>query len=164
MDMSGMFQAQGIPQGAELLDKMFGPGGKLTATLAPVDDSTVLFAYVGQDRMAQLMTEYDGGEKLGANAGIITTRELLIDGAHVRGYLSPGGMVSLAQRAVKIFAPEDQAPEFPAFPETPPVGFAFKLVSDGLETDMVLPAELIQKAREYGNQFQPQQQPPQLEQ
>jgi hypothetical protein len=29
---------------------------------------------------------------------------------------------------------------------------------------MVLPAELIQKAREYGNQFQPQQQPPQLEQ
>ncbi len=129
----------GIPNPDELkalYEKMFGPGGKMTMAMAPLNDTAVIMRYTPASGLKNLLGAKGPG--LAADPDIVKTASLLPKGAQWAFYVNPKGMRDLVHGAIKAFSP--MPIEVPAFAKTPPVGFAVKLAETGLEFHAVLPA------------------------
>ncbi len=124
----------------KLVEVMVGPGGKMTATLVPVDESTVLIVYRGSAEAKALVKAFkkDGGTE--APPGVAKVAALLPRGAQWVGYLSPKGAMDLVRQGA---AAVGQGQNVPPFPEAPPIGLAVKGSATGKESHLVVPAETI---------------------
>lgn len=145
MDFSGF---PGIDDEAKrMLDKMFGEGGKLTASMAPLNDKMVIVRYSGAKGLQETM------QSLKANAAglsndpqVTKTAAMLPEGSQWAIYISPKGGIELANRAIKMFgAPQ----ELPAFPATPPIGVGIKLSEADLQIHAAVPAAFLQALAQY---------------
>ena len=83
-------------------------------------------------------------------AGVAKTTAMLPAGAQWLGFLSPRGGAAFVARMVKALAPPGAAgvPEIPEFPETSPIGFGVQFSPAGLDTDLAVPADVLEKASE----------------
>jgi hypothetical protein len=150
MDMSFMFGEQEMPPEAEkMIEAMIGEGGKLDMYAAAADDTTVILTYVSKDRLVQTLKAFKEGEaQLCEEPNVAKTAGMLLPGAQWTGFWSPEGTLKLAATMVATIAP--QAPiELPEFPSPAPIGFAVKMSPGVVDTDMVIPADVLEAIPEF---------------
>jgi hypothetical protein len=143
MDLKAYMQGQEIPQVKQMFEMMFGPGAKLPVYLAAADRQTVVGVYISQDRLRDALKAARAGTAgLAADPGVMRTAAQLPAGAQWVGYWNLRGTQQFVARMIASLLP-DAPIKLPEFPETQPVGFAAKLTASGLDTDMVVPAEVL---------------------
>ena len=150
-DMNAALAAQrGSPQATEMFEKMFGEHGKLTVHLLAVDKDKILFSYGSEKTIERQIAALKSGEPgLVSEVSIQETTALLPKEAGLVAYLSPRGAVAWFKNIASLVALPHALGEVPEFPETPAVGFSAKIVSGGLETELVVPTELPKAVKEY---------------
>ena len=158
-DMSGMIEAQPMPQTKQLLEQMMGKGGRLDAYIVAADERTIVLGYVSEEKVAGVVKNLEaGGANLSQDAEVAETAKLLPGDAQMVGYLSPRGAVAMANRFMTMMANGmgDQMPlvEIPDFPETPPLGFTAKVVAGGIEAKSVVPGKVLEALGEYIEQVE----------
>ncbi len=144
-------QAQ-VPEAKKMMELMFGGGGgKINVYMAAADEHTVIGAYVTPQQLAPALKAIrEGKPQLMDEAGVAKTAAMLPAGAQWVGFLSPRGAAAFVSRMVKTVAPPGAqgVPEIPEFPEMPPIGFGVQLSPSGLDTDLAVPAAVLEKASE----------------
>jgi len=145
MDMSFMFGQQEMPPEAEkMIEAMIGEGGKLDMYAAAADDNTVILTYVSKDRLVQTLKAFKAGDaQLCEDANVAKAAGMLLPGAQWTGFWSPEGTLKFAAAIVATVAP-DAPVEIPEFPSPVPVGFAVKMSPGVVDTDMVIPADILE--------------------
>ncbi|MCR4412365.1 MAG: hypothetical protein NUV77_08075 [Thermoguttaceae bacterium] len=130
----------------QLMEAMFGPGGKLVAWLAVADEHTVMVGYTHKAHLERAIQALKQGKPgLGAQADVVKTAGLLPKDATIVVYLSPRGMLAFFQRMIAAVAPPQAAAKIqvPEFPATPPVGLAVSTAPGELRGELVVPSEVL---------------------
>jgi hypothetical protein len=142
MDMSAML-AQMPDQGSQqMLKLMMGESGKITAFFAPADATTVIMAY-GKDAFTEtLAASKKKGQTFAAQPDVAKTMKQLPAGSQWVVFLSPSGLVEFGSTIVQQVAPGGPG-QLPPFPATPPVGFGARLTTEGCDTSLVIPNEVL---------------------
>jgi hypothetical protein len=108
-----------------------------------MDITNVLFSYGSEKTIERMMTALQSGEPgLDQEASIKKIKTLLPKDAGLVAYLSPRGMAAWVKNIATTLMPPGMLGEIPEFPETAAIGFSAKMVPGGLETELVVPAEL----------------------
>ncbi len=152
MNVPQTFGAAQAPQQERIMETFFGPGGKITTWLAPVDEHNIVMGYVSKKHLQQAMAAIKQGKPgLGSDAGVSKTAALLPPDALLIGYLSPQGTMDFIKRmASVIFPPEMKMEEkISEFPKTPPLGFAVTTAHDEVQTCLIIPAEVLLAVPKY---------------
>jgi len=158
MDMSGMAGAD--PNGAKMMDMLFGPGGKLTAYVAAGDANTVVLSYTSLENLKRAIEAQRAAKPgLAADADIAKIAGQLPTGSQWVAYWSPKATIELGKQIFMAAAPPGFAPKFPEFPKTPAIGMAIKLSATGADTSLVIPAEVIAGFGQFIQQIQQMNQP-----
>jgi hypothetical protein len=162
MDMSAMFKnLPNNPASTKMLQMMFGPGGKMTVYIVPIDGTTVAISYINSDNIARVKAACQNPQSsLAADADIAQTAKLLAPGAQWVGYLSPKGFTDLISAFMSSALPPGAAPTIPAFPQTPPIGFAAEQSSKGLDIQIIIPGAALKGVGNYVKQFSGSKAPP----
>lgn len=148
MNMEPFLGQNQPPEAKKMMTLMFGGDGKMNVYFAAADEHTVLAAYVTPQQLAAAVRSLrEGKPPLSAEAGVAQTAAMLPAGCQWVGFLSPRGAAAFVARTVKAVAPPGAA-EIPELPETPPVGFGVKLSPAGLDTDLAVPAAVLEKVSE----------------
>lgn len=134
-----------MPNYDEIMEKVFGPGGKMIAFIAPADEKTVVATYTNKRLLRESLKVVEGTRPgLAGNPQLAKTAAMLPSGAQWVGYFSPQGTIDYLQRVIPALTPEGKtAPQIPDFPQTPPIGFAVKTVEDGVRSHTVVPAAVL---------------------
>jgi len=146
---------EGVPDFADLMEKLLGPGGKVVMLLARADAKTVVAAYTSKEpleRSIEAVAKPEAG--LAADEHVAKTTAMLP--AHPVGvaYWSPKGTVDFARRMIPLFVPEPDAVRLPDFPDTPPVGFALTTAENEARWHVVVPGEVLKAIGAYVRQVQ----------
>ena len=138
-------QVANVPDFDQIMEKLFGPGGKMIAFMAPADKHTIVAAYTSKKLLRECLQVAQGTKPgLAANPDVAKTAAMLPPGSQWVGYISPKGTIDFIKRVIPAFTPEGiDPPELPEFPETPPIGFGTKTTPDGVESQTVVPAAVI---------------------
>ena len=139
------------PNLPNLLEGLFGPGGKIRIFMAAADDHTVVAAYTSRRALKRCLKAAKRPQAaLAADEGIAATAALLPSGAPLVGYWSPKGTVDFLNQAISLFAPVEEVKfVLPDFPETHPVGMATTISADEVQTDLVIPGEVLKAIGAY---------------
>ncbi len=141
-----MGQGQG-PEAKKMLELMFGSDGKMDIYMAAADQQTVVGAYVSPKQLTPAVKAIQEGKPLLTDdASVAKTAAMLPPGAQWVGVLSPRGGAAFVARMMKAIVPPGAqgVPEIPEFPETPPLGFGVQLSPSGLDTDLAIPAAVLE--------------------
>jgi hypothetical protein len=150
MKMPEMPGMENVPNFADVMENLFGPGGKMRIFLVPADEHTVVAAYTSRASLARCVRAVkEAGTALAADPGVAKTAALLPAGAPVVAYWSPQGTIAFANQAIALFAPAEERFELPAFPETPPVGMAGTFSAAEIQWHVVIPAEVLKAVGKY---------------
>jgi hypothetical protein len=162
MDMSAMFKnLPNNPASTKMLQMMFGSGGKMTAYIVPIDGTTVAISYINSDNIARVKAACQNPQSsLAADADIAQTAKLLAPGAQWVGYLSPKGFTDFISAFMSSALPPGAAPTIPAFPQTPPIGFAAEQSSKGLDLQLIIPGAALKGIGDYVKQLSGPKAPP----
>lgn len=144
---------QGGPEAEKMMELMFGAGEMISTYFAVADPTTVLAAYVSPDELVRGVQAIRAGQPpLADEAGAAQTLAMLPPGAQWVGLVSPRGGVAFVARMLKVIqaagAPGPGPEAIPEFPETPPVGIGVLLSPSGLDTDLVIPAAVLEAVSE----------------
>lgn len=153
MDMTSFIAAgQSGPEVEKMMELMFGAGGKMNSYFAAADQTTIVAAYVSPDQLVAAVRALRSGDpRLADEATVAQTLAMLPPGAQWVGLVRPRGGVEFVSRMMKAVQPAGApgvVPEIPEFPETPPVGFGALLSPSGLDTDLVIPAAVLEAVSE----------------
>jgi hypothetical protein len=133
----------------ELMEKMYGPDG-ITMYLAAADEHTVLMAYTDTALLRKaLQTTTDKKKNFSQDANVAGTAKLLPAGAQMVGFWSPSGTMTFVNRLMKLMGVPDTGIQIPAFPDTPPVGFAMTTTPSVVKFNTVVPVETIEAVGSY---------------
>ena len=147
MNMEPFLRGQGQgPEAKKMMELMFGSGGKMDVYMTVADQQTVVGAYVSPKQLAPAVKAIQEGKPLlSDDAGVAKTAAMLPPGAQWLG-LEPArrGRVCSADDESRLFRRAQGVPEIPEFPETPPVGFGVQLSPSGLDTDLAIPAAVLE--------------------
>ncbi len=151
MDMAEMFKKMPKnPASTKMLEMMIGPGGKMTAYIVPIDDTTVAFSYINSDNIARIKAACKNPQgSLANDAHIEQTAKLLPPSAQWVGYLSPKGLTDFVGGMVSAMVPAGAKAAIPEFPKTPPIGFAAEQSTKGLDVTIVVPGDAIKALGTY---------------
>lgn len=137
-----------------IFESMFGPGGKVTAFMAPKGNDTVVTAY--NRRLLRQLLEAAGPPEpsLADDESIAETVRMLPADAQGLMLINPRGLMDLSMFMVKAFLP-DAGGLLPQgeFPDTPPLGLAFGAGREGWLLHVAVPKGLIAGAKQFGRQL-----------
>ncbi len=124
---------------------LLGPDRDVVAYLAAADEHTIVAGYRSEAALRRGLRAARRPEAgFAAKADVAKTAALLPDDAQAVAYLSPKGMMSLVNHIEAKFAmPGASATYLPAFPATPPIGIAFKIVPHQIQTTVIVPPEFF---------------------
>jgi hypothetical protein len=165
VDMKPFFaQQQQIPEVAAMMDKMMelmvGSGGKMDVYMAVADETTILGAYVSKERLVETLKNFrEGKAQLADDPLVAKTAAMLPKGSHGVVYWSPSGTLAFVSQLMTTLAPEAAA-QIPEFPPTPPLGVAVKLSAGSLDTDLVVPAPVMEAIAELVRKTMATRKPP----
>ena len=103
----------------KMMEHFFGPEGKVTGWIVPVDEHSVVLGYVNKELLQQTIDALKQGKPvLAGNAEIAKTAAMLPPDAVTVGYLSPQGTIEFVKQTVLAAIPfvgnlKDDLPEFP---------------------------------------------------
>ena len=127
-----------------LMEKFYGPGG-ITMYLAAANDDTVLMAYTETAMLSKaLEATTDEARQISQAPNIESTSKHLPTGAQMVGYWSPSGTIQFANRMMRLMPDEAQGIQLPAFPDTPPLGWAMSATPSVVKFSTVVPAETME--------------------
>ncbi len=135
-----------VPQQGRMMEMFLGPGGKLTAWLAPADEHNIVIGYVSKEHVQQTIEAVKQGKPdLTHNADVSKIAGLLPSDALLIGYLSPQGTIDIIKRMGSVILPPEMKVEekIPEFPKTPPIGLAVTTAPNELHTCLVIPGEVV---------------------
>lgn len=134
-----------MPNYEEVMEKLFGPGGKIVAFVAVADDHTIVSAYPRRRLLRESLKVVDGTRPgLVGDPQVAKTAAMLPSGALCVGYVSPKGTIDFINRVIPAMTPEGKSPlRLPDFPPTPPIGFAVKAAPGELRSHTVVPAAVV---------------------
>ncbi len=139
-------------QAKQLIEKMFGPGGKLIGWFAPADKETIVFGYVDKKHVQQTIEAIKQGKPgMAGNAGVAKTAALLPSHAAMVAYLSPEGVVAFVKQIASAVVPPEAGLNLniPEFPKTPPIGMAVTTAPNELQSCVVIPLEVLKGIAQY---------------
>ena len=135
-----------------LMEKFYGPGG-LTMYVAAANENTVLMAYTEMALLrAAVQAITDGTKQISRDRHIVATSKHLPAGAHMVGYWSPSGTIAFANRMLRLMSGAEEGIQLPAFPDTPPVGWAMTATPSVVKFNTVVPAEISEAAGSFVEQ------------
>lgn len=166
MNLPKMFPAGGPVDMSKVMDRMYGPGGKLSAYMVPADAHTVLFAYFGDDVLRRGLAAFEGkAGTLIADEQVAKTLKLLPAGAPAYGLWDLDGTRAYIQRTMEIIfsvtGQEIPPITIPELPTAPPVGVSLESAPACILLQVVVPPETIRAAVEYAGKLQQGLVPPQ---
>jgi hypothetical protein len=141
-----------VPMMKPLIESMLGKGGKMVIYLIAVDETTVFMGIAEKDEVAsriENVLKHDQGLAESSTTG--TTLALLDPQAAWVGVVSPKGAVAWVTRLFSLFVAQfgQGSPTIPAFPDSPPVGFALSVDGKRISTEMALPVDLLKAVAAY---------------
>ncbi len=143
MGMAGMFGQQEVPGAEKIMELMFGEGDTMNVYMAVADKNTVLGSYVSKQNLVEALTSFDRGDKkLSDMPAVASTVASLDQDAQFIGLWSPQGTFAFASRLASAIDPRAAA-SIPQLGETSAVGFSVKLSPVGLDTETVIPADVL---------------------
>ena len=143
MGMAGMFGQQEIPGAEKMMELMFGEGDTMEVYMAVADDNTVMGSYVSKENLLKALAAFDNGEnQLADSPEVAKTVASLDSDAQGIGLWSPQGTLAFVSRIASAIDPQAGA-AIPQLGETSAIGFSVKLSSDGLDTEAVIPVDVI---------------------
>jgi hypothetical protein len=146
MKMPQMPADRPIPNFDQMMEVMFGKGGRVTGWVAVADARTVVIGYNDKQQLLDTIQAIQQGRAgLGEDAGVAQTAALLPKGAMAVAYWSPQGTLDFVGRVLTAVVPPNARAnlKLPQIEATPPVGFAVLTRSGELRTDLVVPAEVL---------------------
>jgi len=141
------------PETEKMMELMFGGGDMMSTYFAAADQTTVVGAYVSPDQLVTAVQAIrEGKPPLADEAGVAQTLAMLPPGAQWVGLVSPRGgaaFVARMMKSLKIVGAPGPGPEaIPELPETPPIGLGVLLSPSGLDTDLAIPAAVLEAVSE----------------
>ena len=132
------------PQSAKMMERMYGPGGKITIWVVPCSEHAVVMSYGGQSSLRQAMAVIKEGKPgLAANEELAKVAALLPSGTTWVAYLSPKGIVDFVNRTIAAALPPGIGVKVPEFGATPPLAIAVTTGPDEVEVHVIVPAEVV---------------------
>ncbi len=134
------------PQSVKALERMYGPGGKITAWIVPCNEHAVVFSYMSRESLRQTIAAIKQGKPdLAADAEIAKVAALLSPGATWSVYCSPKGIFDFVNRTMAAALPPGSGLKIPEFGPTPPVAMTITSGPDELESHLIVPAEVVKE-------------------
>jgi hypothetical protein len=134
------------PESVKMMERMYGPGGRITAWLVPCGEHAVVFSYMDREPLRKAIAAIKQGKPdLAADADVAKVAALLPKGATWSMYFSPKGFFEFLNRTLAAAPPPANAVKLPAFGPTPPVAMAMTSGPDEVEAHLVVPAEVVQE-------------------
>jgi hypothetical protein len=151
LDIAAADGAPELPEIRQAMEQLFGPGGKLTLWIVPVDEHNVLLATATNDQVAAALKVLDrqrpvdwSGEEIAA-----VNRDLSAD-ADWRLFFSPHHYNAWHRRQMDaITGPVIGGPIVKDFPSSPPIGFAGGVRDGEIWINAVVPPDTTKAASEY---------------
>jgi hypothetical protein len=113
--------------------------------VVPCDEQTVVFSYMGEERLSQVIAAVKQGKPgLAEEAGIAKVVVLLPSGVTWSGFVSPKGVFDSLRGLMAFMLPPGTAPKIPEFASTPPIAIGLTTAPDEVEAHVVVPAEVIE--------------------
>ncbi len=160
MNLDVFFGADQLPEAQDALKMMFGESGSLDVFMVAANPTTVVGAYVSQEPLKAAMKAVGNAElQLTQQEDVKKTLAMLPAGAQVVGLWSPRGTFQFVRRLMDQMQP-GAAAMIPELPKTSPLGFTLMVSPDGLETEMVIPADVLSSTAEMIQKFNPAQNGP----
>ena len=132
------------PESVKMMERMYGPGGKILAWIVPCNEHTVVISYMSPERLQHVIALIKQGKPgLAADAEVAGVTALLPSGTTWSGYLSPKGMFDMVVRVMVPMLPPGTWAKFPEFRETPPIAVALTTGPDDVESHLIVPAEVL---------------------
>ena len=143
MNMKEMLGQQQVPGGEKIMQILLGKGDKMNVYMAAADKNTVLGSYVSKQHLVEALTSFGrGDDQLSDVPNVASTLGKLDQDAQILGLWSLQGTLAFASRFVSAINPQAAA-SIPQLSDTSPLGFSVKLSSVGLDTDTVIPADVL---------------------
>lgn len=147
-NLTGMMEAmQQEPQAVEMMKRMYGGSGKMTAYFAVVGKEYVVYTYSPGMLKSAIAAIKDADKSLSASKEVATVADKLMEDPGWVGYLSPTGIIAMVNTTMKNIG---QSIQLPDFPKTTPLGFAAKY-EDGMFTkQLVIVPQTVKDVVFYG--------------
>ena len=125
--------------------------------MAAADKHTVAAGFESKEALQRILKAAKSpAAGLTAMPDVAKTAALLPAGEHAVAYVSPEGMIDLVNRLVpKFLPPTIPWTDLPAFPATPPVGLAVKVVGHQVQATLVVPPEVSHRNRQVSDRHPP---------
>jgi hypothetical protein len=142
-----------IPEIRQLMEKFFGPGGKMRMWIVPVDDQTVLVATATPEQVTAALQALDRREPIQWNKPELAAANMLLpDNIDWRIFFSPRNYYEWKRReteATNNGVPVIGAKPAKEFPASPPVAIFGKVHNNELEVNAAITADTIKSAGMY---------------
>ena len=133
----------GAPDMQKTMQMLVGPDGKLKLYAAPADDHTVVMAYTSLEHLKAAIDFYKSKQPgLSSEAGVAKVAAMLPAGSQMIAYVSLSGATNVA-RQFAANVPGAHTTVIPEFPDSPPIGMAAKVTTEGIEGHFVVTAETL---------------------
>jgi hypothetical protein len=134
-----------LPEIRQMMERFFGPGGKLRVWVVSIDDQTVLLAAATADQVATAVELLDRKQPANwSDPPFTIANGLLPPESHARLFLSAHGYNARHRKESEIMTGEVfGAPPPKPFPPSPPLGASLTVHENELRLDAAVPVDLI---------------------
>ncbi len=149
VDMAAMTDLPVVPEVRQVMEKLFGPGGKLRLWIVPADDATVLLAVATPEQVATALKMLDRKRPVDwGTKKISEVNHLLPADADWRLFFNPHDYYQWLRRQTDalVGVPVIGGPLVKDFPASPPLGVAGGIRGSELWIEAAAPAETIKGA------------------
>jgi hypothetical protein len=155
MNMDVLLGADQPPEAKQALEAMFGDASELDVFMVAANATTVVGSYISQESLKAAIKAVGNAElQLIRQDDVKKTFEMLPSGSQFVGLWSPRGTFQFVRRLMDQMQP-GAAAMMPEFPKTSPIGFTLQVSPAGLETEMVIPADVLTSTAELIQKFNP---------
>lgn len=152
LDVAAADGAPGLPEIRQAMEKLFGPGGKLSLIVVKVDEQTVLLAFATPEQVTAMLQRLDQRQATDWNVpATAAPNRLLPADASWRAFFSPHDYTKwlVRQMDVIVGVPVIGGPLVREFPATPPIGAAGGHQGNDLWVKVSLPNETLRAVGTY---------------
>lgn len=142
-----------LPEMRQLMEKFFGPGGKMRMWLVPVDEQTVLLAAGTPEQVAATLETLERRKPIDWNRPeFAAANRLLPETVDWRVFFSPRGYYDWKRREAEAMnngVPVLGAKPATEFPASPSIAFSGKARDNELEVNIAITSDTVSSAGKY---------------
>jgi hypothetical protein len=156
-DIAAAAGDQDVPMFQNMLEAMFGEGGKLRMYLLTADKKTLVMGVADEGGLKKALENAVSGESgLANSSSVVAATKLLDQRAPWRGIISPKGCVAWFARLMGTFMAQFGGPPMtiPEYPDSPPVAFSINLTEGRFSAELVWTAETLKTLASYVKKIQ----------